>query len=75
MKSDKDMILQDIKSLLQFQLKQAKRHGLEYVKLTVPRARLFIREINKANKVKPARASGQIWLDNLMKKIQSTERA
>lgn len=75
MKSEKDIILQGIKSALQFELKQARRHGLEYVKLTVPRARLICHEINKANKVKPARASGQIWLDNLMKKIQSTERA
>lgn len=39
-------ILQDIKDLLSFEIKHSKRHGLERVSITVPRAILIIHEIN-----------------------------
>lgn len=38
-------ILQDIKDLLSFEIKHSKRHGLDMVSITVPRATLIIHEI------------------------------
>ena len=43
-------VLTEIHDLLAFQLKMAKRHELEEIRITVPRARLICREIREAKK-------------------------
>ena len=45
-------ILIELRDLLAFEKKHAKRHGLDRVSLTVPRATLILNQINKALKAK-----------------------
>lgn len=44
------IVLTEIHDLLAFQLKQATRHDLEEIRISVPRARLICREIREAKK-------------------------
>ena len=43
-------LLTEIHDLFAFQIKQAQRHDLEEIRITVPRAKLICREIREAKK-------------------------
>ena len=45
-------LLIELRDLLAFERKHAKRHGLDRVSLTVPRANLILNQINEALKKK-----------------------
>jgi len=50
MRTDKDLLLKDILDLFSFEIKHSKRHGLDFVKITVPRATLLCNHIRQQEK-------------------------
>ena len=64
-----------ISDLLRCQVKSAERQGLDTITITIPRAKELIRLIRENNKDQTGRASGSIWLDNLMTRVEKAARA